>query len=281
MTMTHVEASLDSDYQIACYFSLRPALRLIIFLHGWRGETMESWAGFEPWNLPENEWWNCADLVFVGYDSLRDDPRAVAADFRALTEMLYPRPHRFARRLRRDFWGEEAENQYEELIVAAHSLGGLIARKAVLEAFTAWQYRRNMAAGYRRPPILDAGQRLFSPASAGFRPAGFLGAFKATNVWGSTVEPALRTGIAFQDLQPGSSLIVDTRAETVAAVGDPDAGALRARIVWARPDKVVETAKYASDQWECYLKGTSHETVCKPSSTFVAPWEFVSTGVVS
>jgi hypothetical protein len=57
-----------------------PVMGLVVFVHGFGGKTVGTWLDFPVMDLanPENRWWREADLLFVGYESMRDSITAVA-----------------------------------------------------------------------------------------------------------------------------------------------------------------------------------------------------------
>jgi hypothetical protein len=131
-----------------------------------------------------------------------------------------------------------------------------------------------------RPNLLDAQLRLFSPASGGFRPGGWLGLLRETGVWSVGIEPILRSSTAYTDLQKDSATLVDVkeRTERLLSVDKTKFGGLRARILWADPDRVVVPIKYATDHPDESVPSTSHCSVCKPNGGYDSPWVFVETG---
>jgi hypothetical protein len=100
----------------------------------------------------------------------------------------------------------------------------------------------------------------------------------ATRIWGP-LRMILHSRSSFTDLQPGSPVLADTRRRTESLVAaHPELAALRARIVWANPDKVVLTERYDTDHRAEVIDGTSHRSVCKPGDDFADPWRFVEHG---
>lgn len=213
-------------------------------------------------------------MLFVGYASTKENATSVADRLNDVLPYFYPRP--FAPAM--NVGGVEARDEvelYEELLLVGHSLGGLIIRRALKQAAQQWFLS---PAGTPAPAILDAQMRLFSPASAGFRPAGFAGFIRAmTGIWG-LAELRLRMSSAYWDLQPDSSLIIDTRRETEDLFAKTGLPALQARILWANPDNIVRAEEYAIDPYRSSAHGQTHVTVCKPDATYTRPWHFVETG---
>lgn len=250
------------------------ASRLIVFVHGFGGSAISTWKNFADYHRL-GPWWMASDLLFVGYDSRRDGIKGVADRLRRNLPRFYPTPFQPAMTLDGISVREDTTSPYQELIVVGHSLGGLIVRHALVEEADEWI---NAGRTTAKPLLLDSALRLFSPASAGFRAAGLFGAARASGFW-PAVDIYLRRSSAYTDMQPGSPMLVDTRARTERLVEkEPDTGALRARILWASPDQVVIEGKYDSDVLSRSVDGKSHRSVCKPSIDYLVPWQFVERG---
>lgn len=271
-------AHLDSvfEHKIAQHAVVATATprRLIVFIHGWRGDAWSTWGEFG--RPPAEDWWAESDLLFVNYDSTSESVVATADRIRARIGDFYPLPNRSM--LERDGYLARADitSPYHELILVGHSLGGLVARRALVDALEEW--RTDHFSDDLRPAILDAKLRLFSPASAGFQPRGALGALKAAPLWW-VAEIFLSRGGAYLDLLPGSDTLISTRLRTERwGVNDARAASLAAEILWANPEKVVATEKYDTDARTRTIDRTDHGSVCKPSMTYDHPYRFVRTG---
>lgn len=272
--MRHIHSRFSHAFAGYAVVSTKPAERLIVFIHGWRGDAAGTWGEFA--KPPADEWWAVSDLLFVDYDSTSESVVATADRIRARIKDFYPVPNGEMLVRRGVAVRENWEQPYRELIIVGHSLGGLVARRAVVDAIDEWKGKGFDAV--LRPPILDAHLRLFSPASAGFLPRGFVGACQAAPLWW-VVEMFLRRGGAYLDLQPGSATITSTKEWTEAyEVGHEHASALAASLLWANPEKVVATERYATDAQTRTADGTDHGSVCKPNAGYSLPYHFVKTG---
>ena len=180
------------------------AVRLAVFVHGFGGKALKTWNNFPSGGLV-HDWWRETDMLFVGYDSGRDNITAVADRIRKNLRYFYPLPHPPAMNLGGAAPREDTSTPYEELVVLGHSLGGLVLRRAMADAAQARLDDEAAGAEPRCQEILDAKLRLFSPASAGFRAAGLLGAAQASGL-GPALDMYLRRSSAYTDLQPGLEL---------------------------------------------------------------------------
>ena len=52
--------------------------QLVIFVHGFNGRAVKTWRDFAD-GTNQTPWWSEADLIFVGYDSLRREINGVAS----------------------------------------------------------------------------------------------------------------------------------------------------------------------------------------------------------
>lgn len=259
------------------FLSAVEPVRLVVFVHGFGGKAVRTWHEFDL-SGQTRPWWRESDMLFIGYESRKERPSETAAWLRRRLADFYPiLPSGITRHGEVGARAEGAE-PYRELILVGHSLGGFVLRLALLQQARSWLFRdREVDPNAPRPPLLDATLRLFSPASAGFKPAGLLAILTCFSVG----MVALRGAPAFIALQPKSDLLLRTRTETESLVDGhrKDLAALRAHIMWARPEQVVEREGYQTDyEAESLVPVRSHSDVCKPHLEYEQPWCFVETG---
>lgn len=274
---SHLPRRLADPSGWVAYVSRAPVRRLVVFVHGFRGEAVGTWRRFADRSGDVGDWWRESDLLFVGYDSVRETIVGVADRLRERLPEFFPAPpdalvQAGEQRIR------EGVGRYDELYLVGHSLGGVIVRRALADAAEDWG--RDLGKDPAKwPALLDATVRLFSPASAGFRAAGLLGVLKASLGW-YAIEIYLRRSSAYVDLQPGSTVLRATRQRTQQLVAENDSafGALRAWVVFANPDDIVETERYDTDHVQKSAHGRDHSSVCKPDKRYQLPWIFVETG---
>ncbi len=270
---------LHAPYPTRWAFCLtdRQPKRLVAFVHGFRGDALGSWNEFP--HVSPNVWWETSDLLFVGYDSGRDTITGVAKRICRELPRFFPHLPDDLLEVNGERVRPSASEPYDELVLAGHSLGGVVVRRVMMDVAQDWLDALTIDPATPRPPLLDARVRLFSPASAGFQPAGPLGLLRASPVW-PIVNLVLRYGPAYSELQAGSETLRMTRelTETLYARRPMDLQALRASILWANPDRVVITQRYSTDLVDDAVDGTTHGSVCKPRSDFPVPWTFVEMG---
>jgi hypothetical protein len=277
---THSARVLPDPSGWVLYMSHRQPRRLVVFVHGFRGEAVPSWQHFPDGGLVD-PWWRESDLLFVGYPSTRDNITGTAARVRTMLPRFYPKLPDELLQMHDARFRSASDRPYEELLIVGHSLGGVIVRRALCDIACEWLDQLEGEPNAPRPPLLDAQTRLFSPASKGFRPGGWLAFIRHGPAW-SLIQMFLSRASAFTDLQPGSDVLSGTERRTkelLSGARKGELGALRARILWAQPDDVVLPERYDTDYVDRYVDGKDHSSVCKPrDSSYIAPWTFVETG---
>jgi pimeloyl-ACP methyl ester carboxylesterase len=255
------------------YLAPLPPRRLIVFVHGFYGGPLSTWQEFPHSAGP---WWQQSDMLFVSYDSARCTITGVADEIRARLPAFYPKIRSDLLSLGGVTVREHREDVYEELVLVGHSLGGLIVRRALCDVADEWRRGLHRSAG--PPPLLQARTRLFSPASAGFRPGGWTGMLRATMSWG-LINLILSRSPAYTDMQPGSAILENTRRRTEYLVAQlpSQVSALIASIAWAHPDNVVLDERYDTDGPVRHVAHTTHKSVCKPTRHYAFPRTFVQT----
>jgi alpha-beta hydrolase superfamily lysophospholipase len=274
---SHSPLRLGSPTGWVLYLAHQQPERLIVFVHGFTGGAVRSWRQFAD-SGASGVWWQQSDMLFVGYDSVRESIAGVAGRLRRELPCFFPSPPGDLAEIA-GVAAREAADDYRELLLVGHSLGGVIVRRAIVDCAQQWRDQLATDPEAPMPALLRARIRLFSPASAGFQAAGTLGMLQASPGW-VAVNILLRRSSAFSDLQPGSTVLSDTRRRTerLVVAGGPDADALRASIAWANPDDVVIAERYDSDYVDHFIDGATHTDVCRPGPTFEHPRRFVETG---
>lgn len=273
----------DLRYGSTIYVALEPATELVIFVHGFNGDAEKTWRGFHD-NFDTAPWSTC-DILFVGYGSTKENVLSVTNRLRDVLPGFYPNlPTCF-----RTAYGKELrpQSQYSGLRIVGHSLGGLIVRRLMVEIIRSWLHAtdsdnaesENLDLEHlrlSRPTLLDARIKLFSPASEGFLPKGWLGTADAALLLRLS-ELRLKHAPAYRELQIGSQLITNTKEETLLRIRQLGAlaSALRATNLWANPDNVVQVEDYKTDRPSSSADAQSHSSVCKPNAEYLLPFSHV------
>lgn len=277
--LAHSPRHLSDPKGWVLYLSHSQPERLVVFVHGFWGGALKSWQHFSEGGLTRG-WWRASDMLFVGYPSGSENITGTTNRLCRQLPRFFPELPQCLSEERGASVRPPASAPYSELLLVGHSLGGVVVRRTLCEAAHSWLEQRKADPQAPRPPLLGAETRLFSPASAGFRPSGLLGQINAIPLLWRLCLMKLQGSSAFNDLQEGSQILTETRKRTEEFVSQQpsELGALRARILWANPENIVVTERYTTDYSPCSADGTDHLSVCKPDDTYQIPWQFVETG---
>jgi pimeloyl-ACP methyl ester carboxylesterase len=167
--LLHSPCRLSAPNGWVIYLAHQQPTRLVVFVHGFRGGAVRTWSEFDE-SGPTGTWWSESDLLFVSYDSVRDNITGVSARLRRELPRFFPEPaDRF---IETSNSAREITGPYQHLVLVGHSLGGLIVRRALADCAQQWLDERAVDPDSPMPDLLKATTRLFSPASAGFRDRG-------------------------------------------------------------------------------------------------------------
>jgi pimeloyl-ACP methyl ester carboxylesterase len=243
------------------YWSITPATRLVVFVHGFCGESIKTWVDF-PGLLAERPSGKNCDIVFYGYDGLRARIVTSAVHLLEFLDEAMLRSHRLVNAtVDRDAYRKSFI--YDRVLLVAHSLGAVVVRQALLDA------RR---AQCKWAP--KAGMVLFAPAhhGASILPlvTSVMGAFKL-----APIEAIARWRFqVLQDLQPGSKTLTQLQSETAAGIAAGASYLVAKAVAHAQYDDVVDPNHFCSDPVPSIL-ARSHMEVCKPDRGYLAPIELV------
>ena len=255
----------------------------IIFVHGFGGDACETWANFQ---LVVDDAFEAEfaeiDLFFLGYQSVWERVGASVDHLKGFIESLVqaPDPRHFAVPIAPLFVEDPDEKaiaeslgyalpelrEYESMVLVGHSEGGVVVRKAVLNAVTT----TSVSPLHSRATVV-----LFAPAIFGYAPAGLVGIVAKMPGLGSVVDAVMYASPAYQDLKEVNTLLgpLQQRTEAIQA----QHRGCRASILWASNDNIVRDGegKYAGDPDPQYEEGQGHVSVCKPRDDYPRPVEFL------
>ena len=272
--LTHSPVHLSEPEDWVFFASHSQPTRLAVFVHGFKGKNLATWGDF-PYSGSSSAWVRETDMLFVGYPSTKEAVSASEYRIRKWLPKFFPAPPPTALSINGIDCRPILDNPYRELVLIGHSLGGLVLRRALTEIATICLQGQ----GATEEPLLSGRLRLFSPATAGFRPSGHLGRLLSIPPAELTLYIALRGSPAFRDLEQGSPLIVNTQRRTEKLASEhPGFSALRAEIVWANPENIICSEHYDTDPAPYAVDGKNHVNVCKPQRGYTAPLEFVELG---
>lgn len=245
-------------------WAVNPTGKAIIFVHGFQGEALDTWTDF-PTLLTEDARLTGVDLIFYGYDGLYTQAGVSSLMFLQFLEQLFTAPNSLlgkALQPRHNF-------TYSSVVIAAHSLGAVVTRRALLDAEadgSAWIDKVRLV--------------FFAPAHSGAYAAVLASAYLSSQDWwlGKIAGAAAAYNLPLlEDLKPGSVVLAALDADTRKALqAKPKAGHLVAHtVVWADDDKVVINHRFGGDPRAKLIRGSDHRRVCKPLNDFRDPVDYL------
>lgn len=237
--------SLDEGKNSVAYYSRANPITLIVFVHGFMGQSVETWSEFTPL-LFRDEKFQYTDLVFYGYDSTNGQAYDQSVEFFKFLK-IHQNPD--SKKLLRS-----STKEYEKILIVAHSLGSVVSRYAILAAL------RNNYQWAKKIRLL-----LFAPAHNGARldrivrdnPSTLLNIFRGLIVY---IKPIVL------DLAESSNCLKQLVLQTEKYRGKPEAINLSASVVHAFGDKIVNNGTFCYDEEldESPIRNSSHTKICKP-----------------
>lgn len=250
----------------------------VVFVHGFGGKPTSTWRDFHGLvdeYAGQHAWWTASDLFFYSYDSLRTPIRHNAARLADFVDTIW-----------QGTWEKSGNSQYQHLILAGHSEGAVIIRRAVLD-----RYDRIKLTVEQENPTLDAAAiksllearlttdfilgshlRLFAPACMGTNFSSWYGFLVSFSRFISAIAS---TSLVRNELLPESTVLENLKLGTEAAHREfRRIRGLYTRPIFGVPDQIVVSDSYQGEEilWD---RGYDHFSVCKPSYTHIRPLEFM------
>lgn len=250
----YLPVALSYGRESQALWAVAPTGSAVVFVHGFGGQSVATWSEFDrllPSDVAAQGW----DVLFFGYDGLRTPAQTSASDLRTMIDDLVKAPDMFFNGTVDDLLSQRRRApQYHRIVVVGHSLGAVVARKALLDA-------HRVDAGW----LAGVSLLLFAPAHRGASLLNLAGTLIGAFDLGAVLGLAQHFSV-LQDLEPGCAFLEELREATVTAIEEDGRASLRAQYVGtARRDRVVMNVDFcAADAPPVPLPG-SHMTVCKPS----------------
>lgn len=254
----HVAQPLRFGRRSEVHWALVPKGKALLFVHGFGGSATKTWVQF-PSLLQAEPSCSGHDHIFFGYDSLRRRARPSADELITFLDALFHDPiglvnETLGRTVRKRPF------RYTHVTLVAHSLGALVSRLALLDAFNkrrAWTSKTSLV--------------LFAPAHEGANILALaslaMGAFRLV-----PVEALARYKFqVLHDLDESSPTLKRLRTQTKAAIAKGGKHLIARRVVYAGGDTVVNPYDFCQDPSAEFIQNASHTSVCKPSQSFVEP----------
>ena len=265
----HPLRSLNStefpDKNVQALFATKPDSRAILFIHGYGGDPVKTWSEFHDL-LPEQEHFSGVDLLFYGYDSLQAEMIASAALFHEFLDRLFSDGVKVINSSLPSKTKRPSSFKYTKLLVVAHSLGAVIARRGIADATSArakWTTKTSLA--LFAPAHMGAvAVELALEAASGFK---FMSLFSSGAQMSSPMTRQLKPDSAeLQALRSDVATLTKNRANP---------HLIPKMVVLAEFEKIVKNLAFPGDPAPVTIANTSHTSVCKPNRTFLKPLEIV------
>jgi len=236
-------------------FAAKPARKAILFVHGYSGAAIKTWSDFHEL-LPTSPKVASHDLIFYGYDGLHGEMNASAAMFRQLLIKIFSEQEKLILSEIAPAAARPADFSYDEVVIVAHSLGAVIARRALLDATQdkhAWVTKTKLilyAPAHRGAAVLELAREV----SSSFR---FLGLLTSVGRFSSPLLAQLE-----KNSNELKKLLRDTKAATA---NGKNPHLIARKLILAERERIVVNESFATDPSPNTIRGTTHTTVCKPS----------------
>lgn len=249
------------------------ATTAVVFVHGFTGKARETWGfsddnrrawqGFEEGATQSPDFKN-VDLFFFGYDGFLSNTLAATSFLYSLLSGLGSDPVPLLGTLADATDAANRANGYKNIIVVAHSLGAVVSRWALVRAAE----EQALWAGKIR-------YLLFAPAHRGSDLARLASEGLGGLSWLKPLMEGLKAGAPLiRELDRDSPVLQELESRTRKLL--PQNQFLKAtRVVIAEREIVVNNWIFADDPFPHALRGTTHETVCKPSSIQPEPLQIL------
>lgn len=262
--MSHLE-SLPVPYgkSSIARWATAPDGTVVVFVHGFGGDV-STWDEFDEL-LPLEPKAKGTDLVFFTYDGLSTPALTSSAQLRTMLDDLMTQPARFVNGTL-DPADHRPAFAYDKLIVVAHSLGAVVARKALLDAFRAgakWLPKVSLALfapAHRGAPILELAKEVLG----------------ALHVAAMPVAKILTSYTVLNDLEPDCRFLADLRSDTEKALQKGAATLAARHVATAAKDAVVAHLDFVFEDAPVSPIPASHTSVCKPRDDFRTPIDIVA-----
>src|SRR5690242_687608 len=116
------ERTLGAGYdEVHAVLSVQPTRKAMVFVHGYGGDPLETWAAFDTL-LPQEQKCGSADLFFYGYDGLYSELVASAGLFGNFLNDLMTRPAALINPVVPAAVTRPNDFQFDQVVLVAHSL---------------------------------------------------------------------------------------------------------------------------------------------------------------
>lgn len=243
----------------------------VIFLHGFRGGALKTWFEF-PYMLSREPKSASYDFYFYGYDT-REQAGGSAVAFREFLTAVAEDPATSIVNpsLVPGIPARDSRFRYKKIVVAAHSLGAVVARLALVQCLS--------LGGQPLSWLSTVRMVLFAPAHCG-APAVKLASLLLRGAPGAGALEALARRLyrSINDLDPNGGTLPRLERATLNLLqsGPADLVAChRAQVVHGEHEWVVNVLPFLQDLPMKRFKDADHFEVCKPDFSDRRPLDFL------
>ena len=236
---------------------------LVVFVHGFNGSACSTWSQF-PERTLDNPVFRDVDVVFYGYDGIRQQAQDSGDEFYRFVNRLILHPLDGILENVLPLLERSTSFSYKRITFVAHSLGAVVTRIALLDA-----YQEN------RPWLAKSELVLYAPAHMGSR-IRKLAAEALIGIPYVAGVGAIAAGWfkILNDLEEESQLLKLLREQTLEA--EKKTPQLRAKaVVVSKADDVVINTRFPNDPVSDHIDSATHITICKPRAGFLGPAQFL------
>jgi alpha-beta hydrolase superfamily lysophospholipase len=246
-----------------------PNGKAVVFIHGFGGHPINTWNNF-PSKLAGNPTFEGVDLIFYNYDSLRTQSSVSGVEFSSFINDLTGNANYFLRSIENgphQIHRRDPAFRHEKIVIAAHSLGAIVTRRAVLNAHLKKYQWINISSMVLFAPAHKGARKIVEVAKLYFPLALKFVAY--------TLQFIIQT---LDDVDPNdpAGLLheLETKTSILQATGNGACTVAHA-VVWAKREFVVRNNIFLSDPDGEIVTGKKHTNVCKPAFDFDRPIEFI------
>lgn len=242
------------------YYSFENPDNLIVFVHGFGGNSLGTWNNF-PSILLFDDQFKKSDIIYYGYDTFKGQAGDHAAElYHFLNICVKPLANNVLPTLQ-----NLPERDYKRIILVAHSLGAVLVRQAQLLAYIDKKTWVNQSEIALYAPAHNGAEIISLAMQALPGLSGLLGIFAKFRF------PILNDLDAKDD---GILKVIKEQTEKLQSAGEGEFTKARL-VVYSKGDKVVKSFQYLLDKPAEVIPDTSHISVCKPKDAFIRPVELL------
>lgn len=249
----------EKDVQVL--FAVNPDRKGMLFIHGYSGYAIKTWSDFHEL-LPGSSKCAGSDIFFYGYDGLRANMQSSASIFRSFLDRVLRKPEDLFKDNLPKSMQRAKDFAYDEFIIVAHSLGAVIARRALIDA------TMNKSDWVKKTKLI-----LYAPAHKGASVAELALEVSSSFTFLKFFGIAARfKSPLIDDLKPDSRALKTLLEDTQNAIQEGSNEHLIAnRVVIAEYENIVRNERFCYDPPADTIPNTTHTTVCKPNKSFLKP----------